>query len=253
MSTKSRVKKLEKAFTPKYVPMGWTPPGWSKEGEFARLKAECIAIADLGVDEEQFELVLQFLEDHFIQMIQAVMMPPSEDGYKKIFVPQLRLFPRVTRLLLEKTPPDLRSAILTPDSLGMVHTAIVGHPPSRWLDSWIRHIADFDCRVPPDVKPETTRSLVDVYLHHLDQVDTFDMVCTTCGLCRPSHKRPPYSEWRVLPGKTPMVGDPPWYDLPEFFRDCPNCGTHDMMWRHRTHKFQYAWRALAMAELDSGC
>ena len=141
--------------------------------------------------------------------------------------------------------------MVSEDSLGLVKPPFAGHPPTCWLHYWVMNLADLDCRLPPDLKPQTMGAVLEVFLHQFDLMDTSTEVCTACGLRLPTHKSPPYNEWRLLPGKTPMVGDPPWYDLPEFFRGCPHCGTKDMMWRHRTREFQYPWRTLAVTELDS--
>ena len=252
MSTKSRVKKLEKSFAQIDLARGWMPPGWDVSKEIDRAEAEAERIAKLIADKGKDELVIQYIEKHLIDMLDILDMSTDFDGHKKLRVPPLRRFPRVLRRLIEHTPQNLRAAILTEDSLGLTPPPRGVIPPLAWLDTWIRGIAYIDSRLPQDIKPEVVRSLLDVFLNRYDQVDSFDLVCTACGLCRPDHKFPPYNEWRLLPGKTPMVGDPPWYDLPEFFRDCPHCGTHDMMWRHRVKEFQYPWRALAVAELDSG-
>jgi hypothetical protein len=52
----------------------------------------------------------------------------------------------------------------------------------------------------------------------------FARVCRQCGLESPCHKRPPLSEWKLLPGKVPLEGPSPWYDLPDFFEAGPGCG-----------------------------
>jgi hypothetical protein len=48
------------------------------------------------------------------------------------------------------------------------------------------------------------------------------------------HRQMPISEWKVLPGKIPREGPPPWYDVPDFFRACPGCGasTLETDWAH---------------------
>ena len=227
------------------------PPGWDVNKEIDRAETEAEVIAKLVADKDRNKLIIQYIENHLIDLLDILDMQADHDGYKQLRVPPLRRFPRVTRLVIEHTPPDFRTAIVTVDSLGLTPPPRGAIPPLSWLDTWIRGIADIDSRLPPDIKPEVVRSLLDVFLHRYDQVESFDMVCTACGLCRPNHKFPPYNEWRLLPGRTAMVGDPPWYDLPEFFRDCPHCGTHDMMWRHRIKEFQYPWRALAVEELDA--
>jgi hypothetical protein len=50
-------------------------------------------------------------------------------------------------------------------------------------------------------------------------------VCRRCGLGYPCHATSPLSTWKVQPGKVPLQGPPPWYDLPDFFAACSGCGT----------------------------
>jgi hypothetical protein len=44
------------------------------------------------------------------------------------------------------------------------------------------------------------------------------------------------SEWKLLPGKKPMKGPPPWYDLAYLFEACPGCGAsrHEVDWPFQT-------------------
>jgi hypothetical protein len=76
--------------------------------------------------------------------------------------------------------------------------------------------------------------------------DQFACVCRQCGLLYPHHRWPPYNEWKLLPGKVPRVGSPPWYDLPEFFASCPGCGasTNDFDWSHLVDGVYRPWMAL---------
>src|SRR5207237_2385084 len=67
----------------------------------------------------------------------------------------------------------------------------------------------------PQMPAEGMRALLLAWLS--PQRDTFHRVCRRCGLEYPRHRSPPLSEWKVLPGKVPQQGEPPWYDLPDFF------------------------------------
>jgi hypothetical protein len=70
--------------------------------------------------------------------------------------------------------------------------------------------------------PEATESVMLAWLS--PECDTSARVCRECGLEYPERKKPPTSEWKVLPGKMPYVGEPPWFDLPDFFSSCPGFG-----------------------------
>jgi hypothetical protein len=61
------------------------------------------------------------------------------------------------------------------------------------------------------------------------------MVCRRCGLEYPRHKAPPLSQWKLLPGRKPFEGPPPWYDLPELFAACPGFGAlrYEPDWPHQ--------------------
>jgi hypothetical protein len=72
------------------------------------------------------------------------------------------------------------------------------------------------------------------------------MVYNRCGLEYPRHRTPPLSTWRLFPGKRWGEGPPPWYDLPELFQACPNCGasTYDMDSPHLVAGHHPAWKEL---------
>jgi hypothetical protein len=66
------------------------------------------------------------------------------------------------------------------------------------------------------------------------------------GLEYPHHRSPPLSTWKLLPGRRPFDGAPPWYDLPEFFASCPHCGAsrYEMDRPHLVPKHDYPWKQL---------
>ncbi len=84
----------------------------------------------------------------------------------------------------------------------------------------------------PEMPAEAMRTLLLAWLS--PERSTFSRVCRHCGLEYPDHRYPPHSEWKVLPGKVPLEGEPPWYDLPDFFTACPGCGAsvREFDWAH---------------------
>jgi len=98
------------------------------------------------------------------------------------------------------------------------------------------------CRM-PELSPETIKA---VLLAWLSPEADGGMVCRGCGLEYPRHRSPPMNQWRVLPGKIPLQGPPPWYDLPEFFQACPNCGTSrfEIDWPHLVPDTERPWMNL---------
>jgi hypothetical protein len=105
--------------------------------------------------------------------------------------------------------------------------------------SWLQHVVDGWCRL-PEVSPEAGQALLLAWLS--PEVDG-GTVCKHCGLEYPHHRKPPLSEWKVLPSKIPLQGPPPWYDLPEFFQACPSCGASrfEMDWPHLIQDKHNAW------------
>lgn len=111
-------------------------------------------------------------------------------------------------------------------------------------DQWLSDLADGRCRL-PELSTEAMRSLLLAWLHPQAEGG---IVCTSCGLEYPRHKSPPLSEWKLRPGKQPGEGPPPWYDLPELFQACPDCGGSPhgsgMDWPHLIDAKHYPWMDL---------
>ena len=104
MSTKSRVKKLEKSFAQIDLARGWMPPGWDVSKEIDRAEAEAERIAKLIADKGKDELVIQYIEKHLIDMLDILDMSTDFDGHKKLRVPPLRRFPRVLQSGNQSSP-----------------------------------------------------------------------------------------------------------------------------------------------------
>jgi hypothetical protein len=105
---------------------------------------------------------------------------------------------------------------------------------------WLSHLREGMCRL-PDVSPAAMKDLLLAWLK--PEADR-GMVCNQCGLEYPQHRSPPLSEYRLLPGKTPFEGPPPWYDMPRLFPACPGCGAscNDTDWPHRTWECHRSWK-----------
>jgi hypothetical protein len=108
--------------------------------------------------------------------------------------------------------------------------------------TWLRHLDNSWCRLPE--LPATV--MKDLLVTWCSPAVDGSAVCNRCGLEYSRHKTPPLTEWKVLPGKRPLVGPPPWYDLPEFFTACPCCGNSrfDITWPHRTVESSHPWQQL---------
>jgi hypothetical protein len=104
---------------------------------------------------------------------------------------------------------------------------------------WLRDLRDGWCRL-PELSPKAMKELLLAWLS--PQADG-GQVCCRCGLEYPRHQIPPLRAWKLLPGKKPLEGPPPWYDLPMLFSVCPGCGaaSADFDWPHRTRECRRAW------------
>lgn len=96
---------------------------------------------------------------------------------------------------------------------------------------WFRDLAEGRCGL-PELSAGAAKALLLAWVS--PHRDAWNRVCRRCGLGYPSHKAPPLSEWKALPGRVPLQGPPPWYDLPDFFTGCPGCGASvlEMDWAH---------------------
>ena len=110
------------------------------------------------------------------------------------------------------------------------------------LARWLGDLREGRCRL-PELSPEVMKAALLAWFH--PDID-YSKVCNHCGLEYPDLKAPPMNEWRVLPGKVPQEGPPPWYDLPRVFDVCPGCGasTYDITWSHLTEGRDLPWKSL---------
>jgi hypothetical protein len=107
---------------------------------------------------------------------------------------------------------------------------------------WLRGLRDGWSRL-PELPSATMRDLL---LAWPSPEADGGMVCRACGLEYPRHKTPPLGQWKLLPGKAPLVGPPPWYDLPELFAACPACGGPRLEadWPWQTGPHPHPWKEL---------
>jgi hypothetical protein len=160
--------------------------------------------------------------------------PPSPEALERT-----KRWQQITRRLfgiLERTLPLLSEEQQKQVIEGFEDIDGAKHGPySAWLD----HLLHGRCRL-PELAPEACKDLLLAWPS--PEVDG-GMVCRHCGLEYPKHRHPPLREWKVLPGKTPLEGPPPWYDLPEFFASCPHCGASrfEIDWPHRVREFDRPW------------
>jgi hypothetical protein len=139
-----------------------------------------------------------------------------------------RRWPEALVLFLDRTPPEWRGRVLTSGAL-WGRDADGGE---GWLARWLRDVSQLRARLPADLDPAVMAALLSVYVDRSAERDSFfsRQLCVRCGLTRPAHKRPPLTEWRLLPGRQWGVGPPPWYDLPAFFPACPHCQEWQIEW-----------------------
>jgi hypothetical protein len=116
----------------------------------------------------------------------------------------------------------------------------------QWLEKqqgpfshWFNDLAYGNCRL-PELPAPVMKDLLLAWLS--GDVDDFAPVCRQCGLEYP-HRRPPMTEWKLLPGKRPFEDPPPWYDLSAFFQCCPLCGASnlDFDWSHLVRDLDCPW------------
>jgi hypothetical protein len=139
---------------------------------------------------------------------------------------------------------EAAAVLLTPAEQEQAQEAIgrLGDDFDGPFGVWLRDLCD-GCSRLPKLSPEVMRDLLRAWLS--PQADG-GMVCNGCGLEYPRHKAPPMGEWKLLPGRRPREGPPPWYDLPEFFQACPHCGgsRYDSDWPHLAGGRDHPWQEL---------
>jgi hypothetical protein len=160
--------------------------------------------------------------------------------------PEIRLRQRRWEEVVDRWDLLLHSALplLTDAEQEQVGGAVaqLGQDRTGPYRDWLQHLAEGWCRL-PELSPATMKDLL---LAWLSLEADGSMVCRGCGLEYPRHKYPPLSQWKLLPGKWPQVGPPPWYDLPEFFPACPGCGSSrfEIDWPTSTPQHQRSWKDL---------
>jgi hypothetical protein len=181
--------------------------------------AEAVRLANVAW--ERLGPVLTLLPDHAVGQLHDVvrrrLVGLSENAALGMYswapaVKAALAYPAALADLLELTPADLRADV-------------IGNLAGEYgpLHSWLDELADGHSRLPPDLGEEAMGRLLAVYLREpVERLDTFRDHCPRCGLARPRPIPPPISTWKLTPDCPP---DRLVYDLPEWFKVCPHCGT----------------------------
>jgi hypothetical protein len=177
---------------------------------------------------------------HRVARLERLHPPPPPPTQEELLRP--KRWKQITDRLvgiIEQAAPLLNEAQQAQVSQGFEPIDVKCDGP---YGKWLNDLLEARCRL-PELAPEAGKDLLLAWLSPEAEGGT---VCRQCGLEYPQHRHPPMREWKLLPGKTPMEGPPPWYDLPEFFRACPNCGAsrYDMDWPHLIRDKYYPWMEL---------
>lgn len=166
--------------------------------------------------------------------------PPAPDPDEKLRVERyLKIYKRFVRLV------DEAEILMTAEERQRLSEAIPklleAHSP---LALWESDLMQGHCRLPPEISAPVVKDLLLAWASP-DCDDQHRFVCLRCGMEYPHRKTPPSSQWKLLPGKVHGQGEPPWYDLPVFFRICPNCGASSYVpnvnWAHLIDQESYPW------------
>lgn len=110
--------------------------------------------------------------------------------------------------------------------------------------AWLDDLLAGRCRLPPDLSAELMKDLLLAYASpHCDYQLRY--VCLRCGMEYPHAEKPLPGGNKLLPGRIPYEGPPPWFAKPDFFIDCPCCGdsgrVREVTWAHRVAENGYPW------------
>ena len=161
--------------------------------------------------------------------------PPEDDQRLRRKRRVLKRWKRLARAALPLLPDDLGEGL--PEAIRRLKENNGGP-----IGIWLRHLFRGWCRL-PELAPAVMKDLL---LAWVSPDADGSVVCNACGLEYPQHRRPPLHEWKLLPGRRPNEGTPPWFDLPEFFRSCPHCGASsiEMDWPHLVLQNDHPWKQL---------
>ena len=212
-------------------------PVESEEVDIRRFCRIVAAIQDTpGVTEEAAEVVFQWLVERWHW--QTPNRERDGDGLSSDRGKGLEERNRLAVaafLLLNQLPADLRAIVARtafPDEReGMPLPASDGG--DRWAADWCQSAASLNCRFSEEVRPEVMEAMVSIFQDQADKIDGFE-VCCSCGFRMPRHKKPPLTEWRIVPGTEGEVR--PRYNLPRFFKSCPACGSVESVWEGHSHE-----------------
>jgi hypothetical protein len=215
------------------------------------------SVGDAGAE----KLAVEFAQARFWRLESLVDPPPDQKPFDhrwavgRFFVPTRRM-PRALATFIDRLPPAMRAPVLR---AGLTEPRDEYRKAYTWLEDWLDNLCELCSRVPPDIDRGAFGALLNVFLTRRQEVDSFFGVCPATGLRVPRVKLPPGGiaawPWPALPGKTPLVGPPPWYDAEEFFAHCPGCaaekyGTLRCQQASEQAARQQPWPEWAEAELS---
>jgi hypothetical protein len=245
-----RVKRLERREPP-------PAPGLPEDldGELDRWEALLApAAALLAHDAEAVEVLYERAEDWADALVGIPEWYRPDAWAEK--VAEVRRWPGACALFFRRCPPDRAAAAA---KWGLACAPLPAERPGLsvyeaqrwgWLHGWLIAATRLECRLPPDVAPDALGRVIRVYLERYTEVAIPGRdVCSGCGLERP-RRHVPMDQWKVLPGKVPGEGPPPWYEHQDFFPACPHCGDKVAWPLGRTLEQPFPWRDLARSELN---
>jgi hypothetical protein len=220
-----------------------TRPALDLDAEADRWDAALAKLAGLIGEPGAVGVVRDFLQQELDSLCRlAWPLPgcsPSGDS-----LAELRRYPQALLLVIDRTPPEMRAAVVTSGALTENRTG--GNP---WLGDWLLDATRLACRTPPDLAHEAMAELLAVLLERPPRYDTHRLAaCTHCGLPWPRRKRPPGVPWAYV---YPLPDPPPWA-APEIFGRCVHCGCEKHAWPSWDRQDEFPWQGLARAELGPG-
>jgi hypothetical protein len=231
----------------------WLPDGFDLDDEFARWERALLTVVERLGGKEQADAVVTYAAGRFRDLCQlahedAVGQFQPERLQRE--VEEIMRVPGALVLFYRLVPGDLLGV---PSAPGVFKTEPgTGAWRRTWVSSWLFDLTRLSGRLPPDTSEACMRTTIDIFMHRLDQVDSFFQTCLSCGFVRPSGLTT-LSQLRLRPGAEPGQPDG-YYSAAAFYpqgdRECPCCRSTAVMWTNRIHERRYDWMDQAARELS---